>query len=224
MRIVLLSILLQLLTFYFSDTAVNEINFDNDFAVEEVSEEESDVVSYLKRNRYEHMLVLIPKTNELKELSPILGKDFLGFKEAVGFRESSGNYFIINQLGYLGKYQFGGAAMQDLGIKNKRAFLKSPELQERAFVAFCSLNKYKLRRYIVHYDGKVVGGVKLTESGMLAAAHLVGPGAVKQFIKSRGKVKASDGNGTNIVEYLTTFSGYDTSIITATKRVKVKLS
>src|SRR5210317_1730319 len=39
-----------------------------------------------------------------------LGKSFVGFKEAIAFKESRGDYKIVNTLGYLGKYQFGKSA------------------------------------------------------------------------------------------------------------------
>jgi|LGVD01.1.fsa_nt_gb hypothetical protein len=175
-------------------------------------------------SRYTDMLVLIPKSKDLMGLSPILSKDFVGFKEAIGFRESSGKYHKVNEFGYLGKYQFGKHAMQDLGINNKYVFLNSAEMQEKAFIALCSLNKYKLRNYLYKYEGKTINGTKLTESGMLAAAHLLGPGAVINFIKSNGKSVGSDALGTSILEYLTSFNGYDTSVITPSRSVKVTIS
>lgn len=48
------------------------------------------------------------------------GSDFYGkLKAALGKRESSNNYSAINQFGYLGKYQFGAAALIDLGYLTK---------------------------------------------------------------------------------------------------------
>ena len=41
-----------------------------------------------------------------EEFSLFLGKSFIGFKEAVGFKESQGRYSVINTFGYMGKYQF----------------------------------------------------------------------------------------------------------------------
>ena len=38
---------------------------------------------------------------------PYLEKDFVGFKEALAFKESQGKYTAVNTFGYLGKYQFG---------------------------------------------------------------------------------------------------------------------
>ena len=66
---------------------------------------------------------------------PFTGKYFIGFKEAVAFKESQGRYNMINSLGYLGKYQFGTSALRFIGINNNAAFLSNPALQEKAFVA-----------------------------------------------------------------------------------------
>ena len=37
------------------------------------------------------------------------------FLDALGERESSGDYGVVNTLGYLGKYQFGELALIDVG-------------------------------------------------------------------------------------------------------------
>jgi hypothetical protein len=50
----------------------------------------------------------------------------------------------------------------------------------------------------------------ITESGILAAAHLGGQGSVKRYFKN-GKV-FRDGNGTKITSYMKTFSGYDINL------------
>ena len=50
----------------------------------------------------------------------------------------------------------------------------------------------------------------ITESGILAAAHLAGPGNVKKFFKKG--VEFKDGNGTKMTSYLTQFSGYELNI------------
>jgi hypothetical protein len=43
-------------------------------------------------------------------------KLFIGFKEALGYRESENKYKTVNSLGYLGKYQFGNATLKSVGI------------------------------------------------------------------------------------------------------------
>ncbi|MEC8884042.1 MAG: peptidoglycan-binding protein LysM, partial [Bacteroidota bacterium] len=114
------------------------------------------------------------------------GKSFTGFKEALGFKESQNDYKRINQLGYLGKYQFGRSTLLLLGITDTDEFLNNPVWQEKAFVANASRNKWVLRKDIKRFNGKVINGVKVTESGILAAAHLAGPGSVKSYLRSGG--------------------------------------
>ncbi|WP_397362485.1 peptidoglycan-binding protein LysM [Olleya sp. R77988] len=153
--------------------------------------------------------------------SPHLGKTFTGFKEALGFKESQNDYFRVNQFGYLGKYQFGKSTLKLIGIHHPNHFLNNPELQEKAFIANAQRNKWVLRRDIKRFDGKFINGIEITESGILAAAHLAGPGGVKKYLRSYGEKGFADANGATIKYYMKKFSGYDTSLIKPLKRVKV---
>ncbi len=155
--------------------------------------------------------------------TPHLGKSFEGFKEALAFKESRGDYFTVNTLGYLGKYQFGAETLKILGIYNPNQFLYNPELQEKAFMANASRNKWVLRKDIARFDGKWIGGVEITESGILAAAHLAGPGSVKKYLRSYGSDNFADAYGTTVKYYMKRFSGYDTSIIEPDKKAKARL-
>ena len=129
------------------------------------------------------------------------------FLEAIGHRESSNNYSVINEFGYMGKYQFGKATLKGLGINvTKEEFINNPKLQERAMHMLLSHNQKKLKRYIKKYDGKIVHGILITESGILAAAHLAGQGNVRKFLKN-GFV-FEDGNGTKMTSYMKQFGGY----------------
>ena len=151
---------------------------------------------------------------------PVLKKSYLGFKEAIAFKESGGNYEVINQFGYLGKYQFGRGTLQLIGIYDTKDFLSNPPLQEAAFYANASRNKWILRKDIKRYVGKSISGVKITESGILAAAHLAGPGSVKKFLRSGGAEVFSDAFGTSIKYYLKRFQGYDTSFVEPNRKAK----
>lgn len=155
--------------------------------------------------------------------TPTLGKTFTGFKEELGFKESQNNYFSVNTLGYLGKYQFGKSTLSLIGITDIKQFLNTPELQEKAFIANAERNKWVLRRDIKRFSGKYINGIKITESGILAAAHLAGPGSVKKYLRSYGAVGFSDAYGTSIYSYMKRFSGYDTSYIKPNRRPKVSL-
>ncbi len=152
---------------------------------------------------------------------PYLQKNFVGFKEALAFKESQGKYTVVNTLGYLGKYQFGKTTLQRFKIYNTNHFLQNPELQERAFIALCKVNKWILRKDIYRCVGKTINGVKITESGILAAAHLSGAGNVKKFLRSNGIIQFSDAYGASIRSYLKKFGGYDVSNITAEKNASV---
>ena len=170
----------------------------------------------------------VPNQDEVvtvTELKPkyylFLGKSYVGFKEALGFKESRGDYSTINQFGYLGKYQFASATLRMIGIYNPDSFINDSRLQEEAFTAYTARNKWILRRDIKRFSGKSVNGIKVTESGILAAAHLAGAGNVKKYLRSGGAVGFSDAFGTSIGYYLKKFSGYDTSFILANKKAKV---
>lgn len=161
--------------------------------------------------------VLYPKdkTNMTSSMviPPFVGSSFVGFKEALAFKESQGDYFIINTLGYLGKYQFGIGTLQLMGVYNATQFLNDPTLQERVFRTNLARNKWILRRDIHRFVGKKVMGIEISESGILAAAHLAGPGNVRKFLRSYGQWDVQDAFGTSISNYLKQFSGYDVSLI-----------
>ena len=133
------------------------------------------------------------------------------FLSAIGFRESGNRYDITNTFGYMGKYQFGKSTLKGLGYKvSKKEFLNNPDLQEEAMLSLLNHNKEKLQKYIDVYDGKTVNGIYITESGILAAAHLGGQGSVRRYFRN-GKV-FKDGYGTKITSYMDEFSGYDISL------------
>lgn len=151
---------------------------------------------------------------------PFTGKSFIAFKQALAFKESQGKYDIVNPFGYAGKYQFGSSALRAVGITNKREFLDNPVLQEEAFKALLAINKYNLQTEIDNYSGKIINGTEITESGILASAHLLGSASVKRYLRSNGQTRITDGFGTTIRSYMKKFGGYDTSIINPNQNAK----
>lgn len=145
---------------------------------------------------------------EVKPSKPSLD-DFLN---RMGFLESSNNYRKVNSLGYLGKYQFGRSTLQTLGLDSVliEKFIHSPKLQERVMIKNLKYNKRVLNKHIETFEGKCVGGVIITESGLLAAAHLAGPGNVKKFLETG--YNPSDSYGTKLSDYLIKFSNYDLNL------------
>ena len=184
----------------------------------QTSEAENTVFPSEEPAAYEHPVT----TTEMR--APFLGKSYIAFKEALGFKESSGDYFSVNTLGYMGKYQFGISTLHVIGLYNAHQFLNNPVLQEEAFMANLSRNKWILRKDIARFTGKTIGGVKITESGILAAAHLAGAGNVKKYLRSYGEIAFEDAYGTSVKDYLKRFSGYDVSKVVADKNAKVLLT
>lgn len=169
---------------------------------------------------------LVPTKEETEKVNfnfPFTGKSFVGFKQAVAIKESSGLYGLVNSFGYMGKYQFGKSTLRMIGIYNTADFLKNPALQEKAFKALLSINKWELRNEIRRYEGRIINGVKITESGLLAAAHLGGAGSVKSYLRSNGQNGFTDGFGTSLKSYIKKFGGYDTTNIIASADAKVKM-
>ena len=133
------------------------------------------------------------------------------FLDAIGQRESSNRYDVVNSYGYMGKYQFGSKTLKGLGYKvSKEEFLNNPELQEQAMLDLLRHNKKKLKRFIDKYEGKTVHGIYITESGILAASHLAGQGNVRKFFRKGYEFK--DGFGTKMTSYMSQFGGYNLSI------------
>jgi len=170
-----------------------------------VSRMKVDVVD-LEPSRPLALEVITPKIEAPKV--ELVVKNHDKFLEDLGFRESSGNYKAVNQFGYLGKYQFGRQTLDNLGYKDisNRQFLSDPSIQEQAMEDLLVHNKKILRRYIQKYNGKVINGIFITESGILAAAHLSGPGNVKKFFRKGYEFR--DGNGTKMTSYIKKFSNY----------------
>ena len=136
------------------------------------------------------------------------------YYDKLAYLESRGNYRVINQYGYVGKYQFskrtlkylqrkGTLQITDYEIEN---FIDFPEAQERAVRALTKGNLKILRSYGLHnHVGSHIKGVEITMEGMLASAHLLGAYAVKQFILSKGEIIKKDGKNTTIITYMEAF-------------------
>ena len=143
---------------------------------------------------------------------------FIEFREALGMLESSGNYSCYKAEGpYFGKYQFGPARLQDLGLRDPDRewviglsdvkFLANSALQDATFVAHVARHLDAIyRRYAAKF-GSDLSGVTVTPSGLVGAAHLVGLGAVNRMLRT-GIIPA-DGNGTRATKYMRILGDYD---------------
>jgi len=195
-RPIIFSVIISLLSFGVIDSAA--------LKKAESESNEIDLVDILKEQELEKQCliesIILQEQYHQQQLD--------SFLTDIGFRESGNRYDITNKWGYMGKYQFGKSTLKGLGFKvTKKEFLSNPQLQEEAMMALLLHNKEKLQKYIDVFDGQTINGMLITESGILAAAHLGGQGSVKRYFKN-GKV-FRDGNGTKITSYMKKFSGYD---------------
>ena len=152
---------------------------------------------------------------ERVELQKIKRDKLMGLKkflEHLALKESANNPTIVNSYGYIGKYQFGKAALEEVGLDSitVNKFKDNPnvfpeELQDKAVVELMKINKRRIGRLIKQYEGTVINGIVVTEAGILGAAHLAGAGGVKKFLKSNGKYNPQDGYGTRLTKYLKEF-------------------
>ena len=167
-------------------------------------------VETIKAIPVKEISVVQPKL-EVKVEMPVV-KNHSTFLSAIGFRESTNNYKVVNRFGYLGKYQFGRKTLNAIGFENvsNREFLANPSIQEKAMLTLLKQNKHTLRKEIAKYSGKVINGIYITESGILAAAHLAGAGNVKKFFRKGYEFR--DGNGTKMTSYMKQFANYELNI------------
>ena len=140
------------------------------------------------------------------------------FKEDLAMSESSGDYSAENKYGYIGKYQFGDARLQDFKDANKdfkdfskKEFITNPSLQEDVFSWHVDdINSYIDSRELDKYIGKEIGGVTITREGLIAGAHLGGRTGLREFLETGMKIHGDedekDKEGTYISDYIIKFS------------------
>jgi hypothetical protein len=102
---------------------------------------------------------------------------------------------------------------RSLGINSMDAFLASQKAQDIAFQRNAESNDHYLRNYKAHIGklitSKVTGiPVYVTQSGLLAAAHLRGYPAVEEFLSSNGAIDREDGYDVHVSEYAAGFAGH----------------
>lgn len=133
--------------------------------------------------------------------------------ESLSRTESGGNYGIVNDQGYTGKYQFGDERLSDYqratGEKfTKEQFRRDPKLQERVFDWHKKdIEKFALENGLDRYIGTTINGTPVTMDGIVAAAHLGGENGAKKFLETNGSYNPADSNGTRLSDYMSEHSG-----------------
>ena len=116
----------------------------------------------------------------------------------------------------LGKYQFMPKTLAELGIPVS-GFVGNAAAQEEAIRRFTKRNNHCLDKpytkngvtYPPASDaiGTVIGGVKITRSGLLGASHLSGCGGARRVVRTKS-TGSSDQLGTSALAYAGKFEGY----------------
>jgi len=79
-------------------------------------------------------------------------------------------------------------------------------------------NKWILRKDIKCFVGTFINGTEVTESGIIAAAHLSGAGNVKKYLRGNGDFNKKDAFFTSISTYMSYFANYDLSFVKAIRK------
>lgn len=157
---------------------------------------------------------------------------YLQFLQALASAESTNQPGTVNPFGYVGLFQMGELALQDAGyyqgdatrgvndwtggwtgrdgINSLADFRASPQAQINAITRYDQvIENYIAANGLSKYIGTTVNGVVLTESGMVAGAHLVGMGNLRTWLQSGGRIVPLDGNKVPITTYVSRFAGYN---------------
>lgn len=200
------------------------VSFDKKDEQKVIAQHQEEQLTYLTSKGTAGLLKTVTITPQKKPINSIKafpipeptfenGQTFEQWKEALAYKESQGRYDVVNSRGYMGKYQFGKTTLRGMGVSDSTNFLQNPQLQEEVFLKYVKYNHSELAPYIRKYSGQKIGGVLVTESGILAAAHLSGAGGVKKFLITNGGQGKKDAFGTTIRSYMTKFAGYDLSSV-----------
>lgn len=142
------------------------------------------------------------------------------FMGVMAERESNNTPTVVNRYGYLGKYQFSPRTLWALGRRfrvSRDQFLGTESLQDSAMVEYLKDNREVIEDLIVRFDGRWYRGLYITESGLLAGAHLVGPHGLRAWLDPTYEITRNgksyrpryiDGNGTHVGDYISMFSKY----------------
>lgn len=188
-------------------------------------------INFKKIPKVDHsnLVIYIPSTGDIQKDSLILreykkeygrnvqysifylkdpSKNYNKWKDALSGIESGSykNQYEARREGsqYWGKYQLGESARKSIHLNNItwEEWKSNGELQEAALGMWIEIIYKSIKSDIKRYDGQFLNGWYITESGLIAMAHNVGPGPVKQFLNSGGRFIPKDGSGKDATRFL----------------------
>jgi hypothetical protein len=146
------------------------------------------------------------------------GDDHSGMPLGAGLTgsESGGNWQAQNDVmgaggrGHFGRGQFSIARLQDA----KNAGVIPQDMSPEQFMADPNgqmaveqwhrgdIFEFVQQKGLDRYLGQEIGGVPVTEQGLLNVAHLGGKGGLERFLTTGGQYNPADANGTKLSDYL----------------------
>jgi hypothetical protein len=129
--------------------------------------------------------------------------------------ESGNNLGAINQFGYAGALQIGADRLQDAvraGVVPQgvtpQMLASNTDLQQRVNAWHISdINNYITQRGLGKYIGSTVGGVPVTQEGMIAVANLGGKAGLEKYLATGGQYNPADANQTRLSDYMARHGG-----------------
>jgi len=133
---------------------------------------------------------------------------------------SHGNDTVKGYSQYIGYYQLGNAARKvasdvcpSLKSISVKQYWESEFYQHKSAICWFIYLRKIMDPEINKFNGKFFGTFYVTESGILAMSHLVGPYATKSWLNSKFDMKKTynivDGNGKKGTDYLQQLGRYD---------------
>lgn len=133
--------------------------------------------------------------------------------------ESRGDPTCLHEYRLMGLYQMSQSALQDVGYMNAHGgwtgkhgiwsrddFLNQLDIQTLAIRVYHNIVWTRYLPDIVRNNvGSIIRGVRLTESGLIAGAHLVGHDGLVRYIRSGGIEDTCDEIGIPCSEYVRQF-------------------
>jgi hypothetical protein len=170
-------------------------------------------IQIIDQSTHTKEIIIVDTTNTLEQ-----------FLYQLRFIESSDNHKAWRPGSqFIGYYQLGNSARAD--VVNKAPMLRTsiqnywtnPEIQHKyGIVWLISLKKY-LQPEIDRWNNTFYGSFYLTESGIIAMAHIVGPWTTRQWLRERNPsislaYRIVDGNGKQGTDYLQQLGRYNLNL------------
>jgi len=165
----------------------------------------------MRKNEISHSIQDIEKLINIPKMAEVMSQI-----------EASGRKYVISKLGYLGLYQIGVAALEDLGYVKKGEYKRmlamkvgQKEFVEKHIVWVKGMSREKFLKFYQHkaFRDLCVRNLKILKKkglivkndiryirGLLFASHLIGAnGVYKMFSNIEGNYK--DANGVSAIDY-----------------------